>query len=541
MKNLIIFCLLLFAFLGTNHLNAQWTTDTDVNTLVVDSEGGDMKAIGASNGKTFVVSWKVVSAPTNYELRLQILDVDGTQLLGSDGILISDAIPMSTFTVIWNIVTDSANNLYVGVTGTGGGEPVYIFKLDDSGSNLWTSDGINIGSGYVPTLLPLASGELLASWQSGSNAVMQKLDSDGNTVWANNQPIENGSSDTVPASFFELSNGDFISIFHSVTANIFSNLFSQRFNAEGVSQWVDPTQLSDHGTQWNIPYYGLQDGDVVYYAYKGSHNNRFDSYLQRLNPDGTTPWGINGADFDTNQTNFEMDTRIAYQPGGQDIWAVCTYTNTNQSEKGEYVQKFDKDTGARLLTDQAKVIYPISGNDNVHAGALQLIDNQPLFLLKSGFDNGGTPTSLSAVKLDENGDFAWPEEMRPLATYSASKSRIHFTKPVNGQNVAVFIEDKGVGERIYAQNSTEEILSNSDLNDNNSIFFKNPVAENWNVKSDNTIKSVSIYNVLGQSIFELKNNDSNEITLNTQNWDSGIYIINIRTKLGVISKHIIKN
>ncbi|MFT7626432.1 MAG: hypothetical protein ACI9OS_000066, partial [Ulvibacter sp.] len=44
--------LAIFAFLN---LNAQWNTDTAVNTLVVDSEGGDMKAIGTSDGKTYVV------------------------------------------------------------------------------------------------------------------------------------------------------------------------------------------------------------------------------------------------------------------------------------------------------------------------------------------------------------------------------------------------------------------------------------------------------------------------------------------------------
>ena len=80
--------LLIFTFF---YSTAQWTTDTAVNTLVADSEGGDMKAIGASDGKTYVVFWKVVGPPVNYELRLQILDVDGTQMLGNDGILVSDS------------------------------------------------------------------------------------------------------------------------------------------------------------------------------------------------------------------------------------------------------------------------------------------------------------------------------------------------------------------------------------------------------------------------------------------------------------------
>ena len=209
MKLITVF-IALFTLLS---MQAQWTTDTDVNTLVVDSEGGDMKAIGTSDGKTYVVFWKVVSAPTNYELRLQILDVDGSQLLGSDGMLVSDAIPMSTYTVIWNIFTDENNNLYIGVTGTGGGEPAYVFKLDDNGNHLWGSNGVNVGSGYSVTILPLTTGEAIVSWFPGGQAVMQKYDSSGNAIWGTTQSIVEGANDTVPANMFELSNGDFIMVF----------------------------------------------------------------------------------------------------------------------------------------------------------------------------------------------------------------------------------------------------------------------------------------------------------------------------------------
>ena len=48
-------------------INAQWTPNSEINTLVTSSEGGDMKALGTSSGKTYVVYWKAVSAPTNYE------------------------------------------------------------------------------------------------------------------------------------------------------------------------------------------------------------------------------------------------------------------------------------------------------------------------------------------------------------------------------------------------------------------------------------------------------------------------------------------
>jgi hypothetical protein len=535
----IIFIFILIFIVSING-NAQWTTDTVLNTLVADSEVGDMQAIGSSEGKTYVVFWKSVAPPVNYELRLQILNVDGFQLLGNDGMLVSDAIPMSTYTVIWSIVTDNEDNLYIGITGTGSGEPAFVFKLDAEGNHLWGPNGVNVGTGYSVTVLPLSTGEAIVSWFPEGESVMQKYDASGNAIWGSTQSIIEGGNDTVPANMFELTNGDYIMIFHSLTFGINSNLFAQRYNSSGVLQWTNPTQISNYGTVFNTTYDGLQDGDVVYMGYKASPGNRFDSFLQRIDADGTLPWGINGSDFDTNATDYEMDTKIAFEEGSAYIWSSCNYTNTSQSEKGEYIQKFDKETGARMFTDNAKEIFPI-GSEKVHAGSMYLINDFPLLLIKDGLDNGVSPTSLHALMLDENGDFAWPEETRPLAIYSANKRRIQFTKPANNQSVTVFIEDKGAGSKIYAQNFTEEILAINDHEFESNLSFVNPVTTNLEVKFKNTISAISIYNILGQTIFELKNNSSNEVSINTENWNSGVYLMKLYSDVGVVLKQIIKN
>jgi len=511
---------------------AQWTADTSTNTLVVDSDGGDMKAIGTSDGETYVVFWKVVAPPTNYELRMQVLDVDGNQTLGPDGMLVSNTISMSTFTVIWNIITDEDDNIYIGVTGTGGGDPAFAFKLDSSGNHLWSPGGVNVGSGFVPTILPLSSGEAIVSWYPGTESVMQKYDASGTAVWGSTQAIVNGGSNTVPANLYELSGGDFMVVFHSLIGGINSNLFAQRYNAAGVLQWGTPTQLSNQATVFNRSYGGVQDGDVVYYGYFGSTGVRFDSFLQRINDDGTLPWGINGSDFDTNQTDYEMDTRIAFDSSSSSIWAVCTYTNTSQSEKGEYVQKFDKATGVRELTDTAKVVYAISSDDNVHAGALQLKNDSPLFLLKSGMDNGVSPTTLGVVYLDVNGDFVWPEESRPVATFSANKSRIQYTKPVNNQSVAVFIEEKSSAPKIYAQNFLDEELAIDDFGVQISISYNNPVGNELRIESNQTIEYVSIYSMLGQEIVSKNYSGKLKLSLETSNWANGFYLVRVMTTEG---------
>ncbi len=446
----------LISFLIVINVNAQWTADTNVNTLVADSQSGDMKAIGTSTGQTYVVFWKVVPSPINYELRLQLLDASGFKQFGPDGMLISNNIGMSTWTAIWSITIDDNDNLYVGVTSTGTSLG-HVFKLDINGNHLWGPNGVSFTDGWGIVILPLTSGEAIVSWNAPTQALMQKYNASGVAIWASTQPVVSGSSNTAPGDMYELANGDYIMVFHVVGFGIGSTLYAQRYNGNGAAIWPSPTQLSNKGTVFNTTYSGTQDGDYIYYGYSGNTGLRFDSFVIKLDPDGILPWGINGMDFDINQTDYEMNTKIAFSPGSQYIWAICTYANTAQSDYGEYVQKFDKVTGARQFTNNAKVVYPISNDHKKHASDLFLLNDQPFFMLKTGYDNSVTPTTLRAIMLDANGGFAWPEETKALATYPANKKRTHFTQPVNGQAVAVFIEDKTAGLKIYAQNFSEDI------------------------------------------------------------------------------------
>lgn len=523
MKTIITF----FCFFTMFAASAQWTTDTDANTLVAESGEFDVQANGTSDGQTYVVYWKNVGAPVNIELRMQVMDANGNRKFGDDGMLVSDQIPMGTFTVVMNTIVDADDNLYIGVTGTGDFS-AYAFKMDINGNQLWGANGVSLGTGAPVSILPLSSGDAIVSWRDSGPAVMQKYDANGNAVWPTTKPI--GSNNTTAANFFELSNGDYEVVFHSLLSGVSSNLYAQRYDTNGDPVWANAVQLANGTTAYNRSYPGVQDGDVVYMGYFSAANNRFDSFLQRINPDGTLPWGINGSDFDTNQTDFEMETQIAFQPGSEYVWSIATYRNSNQSETGEYVQKFDKDSGAREFTENAKVIYPI-GSDKVHAGSLQLRNGTPLFLLKEGFDNGASPVTLNAVYLDENGDFVWPEETHPVATFAASKSRVNFTKEGNMQNVAVFAEDKGDGMKIYAQNLVDETAGVPDFAQAN-LFYANPVSNEMILKSDATIEAVSIYNTLGQQIFNSEYRNT-EVKIDTQNWDSGIYFMNVITNKGI--------
>ncbi len=455
MKNILTLLLSLFAGFS---LSAQWTTDTEVNTLAASQETGDMQSLGTSDGKTYIAFWHDVPAPQYYEMRLQLLDENGIAQFGPDGMLVNNVVPMSSFTTTWSMAIDHANNVYIGFNGSGAGNSVYVHKISPAGVQLWGSSGIVLGSGFDTKILPMSNGEVVVSWLPGNKGSVLKLDQFGVAVWPSPITIEPlvASHKTSAGEMAELSGGDFVVILHDRNGPSPSSLpYAQRYNGIGTPVWATPVALSNnYYTAFNRRYPLTQDGDNLYFGYSGAQGIQPFAFLQRINPDGTLPWGINGARFSTQTTDFERDIKIAYETGSDVVWAICEYSNSSQGEVGEYVQKFDKLTGARLLSDAAKVVYPIGPAYRSHRGSLQLVEGRPLFVISDGDSNGVFPKDILAVYLDEYGDFIWPEKTHPVATNATGvKSRIQFNVPANKQATCVWTESRaGAESKPFAQN-----------------------------------------------------------------------------------------
>lgn len=525
MKNLTLILALLTVSFGF----AQWNGDTSKNTKVTDYEAMSVLSEATSDGKTYTVYWKEVPAPAHFELRMQIIDTDGTILLEEGGVLVSDQIPMGSYTVLASSQVDSDDNLYIGVTGTGGGEPVYVFKYDVEGNPVWGDDGVQVGSGNKATMLPLTSGNLLVSWLSNAGTFMQMINEVGEQVWSEAKPLSPAGSLTAPDYFFELSNDDYIAVYHKLSYGINSTLYAQRYDSNGDEVWDEPVQVSDGTTKWNRYYDGLVKDDAVYFAYFAAFGNQFRAFVQRIDADGNLPWGINGAEIDIEDTYYQMETSITSDDDV--IWAVSRYTDWNQSEVGTYVQKFDDQSGERLLGETGKMVFEV-GSLKRPTSKIQILDGKPVFLIRDGVDNGASPIELRAVLLDENGDFYWEEETKPIATYEATKSNVYLLPPANNQIVAVFTEDKGDGTKLYAQNLVEEVLAVGDL-ETASIFIANPIDEILRIQSDASITNVAVYNVMGQLHYTSDFYNQTDISIPSGHWTSGIYFVSLTTDEGL--------
>jgi hypothetical protein len=447
------FLLFATAFSITIFGNAQWNSNTSVNLQVSSLPMSDMQSLTTSTGRTWIAFYHENNG--NYDMRAQLLDVDGTKLLGADGMLVDNK-PSGTATFVFNICKDADDNLIVAYQDQRSGQLAAVaYKVSQTGTHLWSSSGVVIGPGLAPYPAVLSTGETVVAWiESTTNTLqIQKIATNGTLAWSTPVSVLVGTSLTTRGQLVPNLNGAFTMIFQRRGFGISTTLYAQRYTSSGSAVWSAPVQLSTETTSGARYYSVAGEADITYCGYYSAQGSRFNSWLHRINPDGTLPYGGNGSNFSTATSSsdpYQQMTNIALNPGSLYVWSVCSYSNTSQSQYGVYVQKFLKETGARLLSNTAQNIYPISAALDTHAGNVSLVDDAPMFM---SYDAN---YKIYVTRLDGNGAFVWSGNRIEISSTTAAlgspKGRFNFTGLSNNQAVGVWAETRNGIQNAYAQN-----------------------------------------------------------------------------------------
>lgn len=551
MKKSLFFLALLAAVAS----KAQWTNNYAVNTIASDASVLASNSQTTSDGKTYLSYWVSKPAPEYFKLYVQLLDENGNKLFGPTGMEVHAGgdfpLNMSSYTSIYNTAIDSNNNFYIAFMETGGSQRGFVHKISPAGTELWGSDGLPLGNAaYFPKVFTdkNSSNVYVSSFQNGL-AVLGKYDASKTLLWPAIQTIPAPVSYNV-TSLGEgavLSDGSFLALFHAKTAitTANSNFFAQRYNSTtGAPMLAAPTKISDRTTFSNTNYTCVQDNDVLYLGYSGANSSRTDSFLQKIAADGSIPWGINGVDFATTNQYFEFNTSIAMNSGSNYIWALSRLTSSGQGSIGSFVQKFDKNTGARLLSDSAQEIYPVTPTSKQPTSTLKMLGEKPVFATIDSNYNGANATTISLTILNENtpSTFIIPGGSVGVGTSAFAKGNIYLNKGLNNQFIVTWTENRTGITSPYAQNyDFSSFLSTNDSvkNDKNDLsVYPNPVRSVLHIQSKEDISSLTIYNAAGQLI-----NASKETRqLDFSSFEKGVYWVRILDKKGNEStKKVIKN
>lgn len=430
---------------------AQWNTNTFVNLEISGLPTADMQSVPTTDGKTWVAFYHENTG--NYDMRAQLIDANGNKLLGPNGMLVSNQTSGSAI-FVFNVCVDAANNLIIGCSDERSGpDQAVLYKISQAGTHLWSSNGVILGQGLAPYPAVLTNGETVACWnESNSNTLkIQKITTGGATAWATPVTVMVGSSTTTRGQIVANLNDKFTMVYQKNAGGISTNLYAQMYSSSGTALY-SPLQIASQTTA-PYRYYSISaEADTTYFGYYASPGLRFNSFLQRINPGGSIPWGMNGSNFNTSTAgtdNYQMETSIKIQPGSSYVWAVCSFCDPNQTNYGIYIQKYLKTSGARQFTDQGKVVYAISPNRYIQAGDLALVNDTPMFMFYDG------NYKIYATRLDASGNFVWPGNQAEISSTTAGagnpKGRYGFTPVGPTRCAGVWTEDRGQGDYGYAQ------------------------------------------------------------------------------------------
>lgn len=447
-KNLLLPLIFLLT-LSAGRVIAQWNTNTLVNLQISGLPTADMQTASTTDGKLWVAFYHENAG--NYDMRAQLFDANGNKLLGPDGVLVSNQ-PTGSATYVFNVCVDGANNLIVGCQDQRNGDmEAVMYKISQSGSHLWNSAGIILGGGLAPYPTALTNGEIAVVWNAttGNTLQLQKITTTGTLAWGTPISIMVGASTTTRGQLIANLNNKFTMVYQKNAGGISTNLYAQMFDNSGTALYA-PLQICTQTTAGYRYYSIAAEADTTYFGYYSSSSSRFNSFLQRINPNGTIPYGMNGSAFNTStggSDNYQMTTNINITPGSAYVWVVCSFTDPNQTNYGVYIQKFLKTTGARQFTDQGKMVYPLTAARNMQEGKLQLPGDAPLFMT---YDNS---YKIYVTKLDASGNFVWPYSRTEISstTPASGKSRYDFGKVGSDRFAGVWTENRGSGATGYIQ------------------------------------------------------------------------------------------
>jgi hypothetical protein len=452
MKKIVVIFIILVLFSSPGStLHAQWNTNTFVNLLISSLPTADMQTAPTSDGKTWIAFYHQNGG--NYDMRAQLIDANGFKLLGPDGVLVSNQ-PSGSSISVFNICVDASNNLIIGDQDLRSGPQVaVVYKISEAGTHLWTSTGIVLGQGLVPYPAVLSNGEVAVVWnESTSNTLnLQKITTSGTLAWGAPIPIIVGTTNTTRGQVIGNTNGKFTVVYQKKGVGISTTLYSQMYDNSGIALY-GPLQICNQTTSGARYYSIIAESDTTYFGYYASQGSRFNSFLQRIDPAGSIPWGINGSNFNTStgsSDNYQMTTNINMTPGSNYVWSVCTFSNTSQTTYGVYIQKFLKTTGARQFTDGAKVVYAISANTDQQIGNLALTSDTPMFI------NYDVNEKIYATRLDASGNFMWPGNRVEISSTTAGgstpKMRYGFSPDGPNRCAGIWIENRSTAYLGYAQ------------------------------------------------------------------------------------------
>ena len=463
-RQLMMFFFLSIFVLSTGTVFAQWSSDSGANLPLGDGDGEQVVPhLAISTDNSCYTGW-YDNKSGNYDVALQLLSPDGTEMWAHGGLMVSTH-PQNSWVMDWSLISDSAGNAIVAFADIrGGNSNIHVYKIDPDGNFIWGADGIDItnnsDSKGPPSLVETNNGDIIVSWYADSSfngpAIrFQRLNPDGTMQHGGNGIAASQVSDTFPSGQTMVAAGDdgfmlaYVPIY-SFMAN--RQIKAQRFNAAGQSVWDDHLMVMDNATVPMGHYFEMMpDGSGgAFFSWTAVIGQGFTVRSQHVDGNGIEVYPHNGVLLSSNSSFSQIGPSMTHDAANNELTVLFVQMNGNQAEKGVFGQRLGS-TGDLLWGTTAQEILPVN---TANEGFVRAVDTGDgvIGLCFQAPQNAFGPDEIISFKLDSNGGFVWNPSMTDACTLPSSKDDLMATVGADGTARFIWSDERNGNYDIYGQN-----------------------------------------------------------------------------------------
>lgn len=409
--------------LASLQLNAQWSTNSTVNTPVVtatNTQGGHTFVSDGSGGT--YIAWQDLRSGS-YDIYMQHMSAQGVELWASGGINVCNASGDQMFPAL---MLDVAGVVMVTWSDfrSGNNYDIYAQRLSSAGTALWAANGVAVCTAPLDQVLPrityVGSNSAIISWvdgRSGTNDIYaQRINGLGVTQFAangiavcsatgnqSNLVVSTDNANGVILAWEDFRNG--------ATADI----YAQRINGSGIDVWTanGVAVCNATGTQ-SAPQIALDANGFLIVGWSDNRSGGYDIYAQQLsNASGSAQWLANGVVV-CNATADQGSTQVAIDGYGG---YYVAWTDHRSAVSDDVYEQHLNASGAAQWTANGLTVCNATGDQNFPA---MLTSPTGTYITWTDF-RGGSTSDVYAQYVTIGGTTSWTANGVAVANATGSQ------------------------------------------------------------------------------------------------------------------------